>query len=667
MLDGKTLWDYEVGNRDKVHMIVGSTGAAAAAATTSSQSPSSTPATTQDIALEIERGNAEKIKAAAIPVAAATTESSVDAAVLPVRNDQDMQLLHDGIPFTCQWRLAALWNVASQPAATTALVLHEWSEALLGPPTEARLLRMEDDVLHVVKATASPLRGAQSGVRLCPEDPGVLKTGGFFAVGREALDQTCTVCGRDDHDELMLVCDGCGKLCHTYCLKPPLTDVPEGDWFCSECDDGSEAAAAEAARRKAEERRARMPSAKTTKKWGGGVSCIGRSKECTVVSRNHFGKVPGVPVGKHWRYRIHVSEAGVHRPPVSGIHGKATDGCYSICMSGGYEDDIDEGDEFTYTGSGGRDLDGNKRTAGQSKDQQLTRENLSIALNCPAHKGCAKCTEARACDACKARWREGKPVRVCRSEKAKGTYAPKSGIRYDGLYKVVDFWPEKGRSGFIVWRYRFRRDDDEPAPWTEEGKARIAEEGLDRPEEGSPRKPAPATPTKPKHAKKEASGSESSSSDESDESESDSKKKKKHKHKKKHHHHHHHHHHKKHHKKRSRSDSSSESESEEETKKAKKKRPKFELPSKAEDEVTVVPAFKPDSESPKAQPAASVDSGGESSDPEAPTAKSKATSWKTAASQFLDSLDASVRQHSGSLLFGFNNNAQCDHRATARR
>jgi hypothetical protein len=43
------------------------------------------------------------------------------------------------------------------------------------------------------------------------------------------------------------------------------------------------------------------------------------------------------------------------------MHGRATDGCYSIVLSGGYEDDEDNGDEFVYTGAGGRDLKGNKR------------------------------------------------------------------------------------------------------------------------------------------------------------------------------------------------------------------------------------------------------------------------------------------------------------------
>lgn len=68
----------------------------------------------------------------------------------------------------------------------------------------------------------------------------------------------------------------------------------------------------------------------------------------------------------------------MHRPHVAGIHGRENEGAYSIVLSGGYEDDEDNGDSFTYTGSGGRDLSGNKRTAEQSCDQQLTRMNRSV-------------------------------------------------------------------------------------------------------------------------------------------------------------------------------------------------------------------------------------------------------------------------------------------------
>ena len=52
---------------------------------------------------------------------------------------------------------------------------------------------------------------------------------------------------------------------------------------------------------------------------------------------------------------MQVSEAGVHRPPVGGIAGTEREGCQSIVISGGYEDNVDDGEKFTYTGSGGRD------------------------------------------------------------------------------------------------------------------------------------------------------------------------------------------------------------------------------------------------------------------------------------------------------------------------
>ena len=48
---------------------------------------------------------------------------------------------------------------------------------------------------------------------------------------------------------------------------------------------------------------------------------------------------------------LQVSEEGVHRPHVAGIAGKASEGAQSIVLSGGYEDDVDYGDEFFYTGN----------------------------------------------------------------------------------------------------------------------------------------------------------------------------------------------------------------------------------------------------------------------------------------------------------------------------
>ncbi|XP_032129724.1 E3 ubiquitin-protein ligase UHRF1-like [Sapajus apella] len=97
----------------------------------------------------------------------------------------------------------------------------------------------------------------------------------------------------------------------------------------------------------------------------------------------------------------------------------------------------------------------------------------ALALNCFAPINDQEGAEAKD-------WRSGKPVRVVRNVKGgkHSKYAPAEGNRYDGIYKVVKYWPEKGKSGFLVWRYLLRRDDDEPGPWTKEGKDRIKKLGL---------------------------------------------------------------------------------------------------------------------------------------------------------------------------------------------
>ncbi|KAI9136349.1 PUA-like domain-containing protein, partial [Paraphysoderma sedebokerense] len=135
----------------------------------------------------------------------------------------------------------------------------------------------------------------------------------------------------------------------------------------------------------------------------------------------------------------------IHGPTVAGIHG-AKDGCYSIAMNGGYDDNVDLGYAFTFTGEGGRDLKGTKsnpknlRTAPQSKDQTLTKGNLALY----------KAVESK------------QPVRVIRGPKCNSKFAPLAGYRYDGLYEVKKAWSETGSSGFLVWRFALSRLPDQP-------------------------------------------------------------------------------------------------------------------------------------------------------------------------------------------------------------
>ncbi|XP_066248844.1 lysine-specific demethylase 5 [Euwallacea similis] len=45
----------------------------------------------------------------------------------------------------------------------------------------------------------------------------------------------CHNCNRGDAEEFMLLCDGCDDSYHTFCLMPPLSEIPKGDWRCPKC------------------------------------------------------------------------------------------------------------------------------------------------------------------------------------------------------------------------------------------------------------------------------------------------------------------------------------------------------------------------------------------------------------------------------------------------
>lgn len=150
-----------------------------------------------------------------------------------------------------------------------------------------------------------------------------------------------------------------------------------------------------------------------------------------------FGDVPGSPPGSAYQDRAALYAAGVHRHLQAGILGRGAEGAESIVLNEGYEDDEDRGDEIIYTGEGGRDPSRGVQIA----DQQLTRGNLALAKSAA----------------------EGLPVRVIRGPKLKSPYAPAGGYRYDGQYAVEDYWQDRGKSGFLIWRYKLRRNDSQPA------------------------------------------------------------------------------------------------------------------------------------------------------------------------------------------------------------
>jgi hypothetical protein len=49
---------------------------------------------------------------------------------------------------------------------------------------------------------------------------------------------TCFKCDKDDNPRTIMLCqhfDTCGGAYHAGCLNPPLSKIPEGDWFCPSC------------------------------------------------------------------------------------------------------------------------------------------------------------------------------------------------------------------------------------------------------------------------------------------------------------------------------------------------------------------------------------------------------------------------------------------------
>uniref|UniRef100_A0A665WP07 Bromodomain adjacent to zinc finger domain, 2Ba n=1 Tax=Echeneis naucrates TaxID=173247 RepID=A0A665WP07_ECHNA len=90
----------------------------------------------------------------------------------------------------------------------------------------------EEEVAHGMKVWRKALSEVRSAAQLAMCIQQLQKS---IAWERSIMKVYCQMCKKGDNEDLLLLCDGCDKGCHTYCHKPKITSIPEGDWYCPAC------------------------------------------------------------------------------------------------------------------------------------------------------------------------------------------------------------------------------------------------------------------------------------------------------------------------------------------------------------------------------------------------------------------------------------------------
>lgn len=103
--------------------------------------------------------------------------------------------------------------------------LLKWSDMLNTCPLCKRKFHFICDLYQTGKKTKI----------LDKKQPKYLEDDSYFNQMEEAI--YCAICGTDTNEQVLLLCDGCNVGMHTYCLSPPLDEVPPGEWFCPECEE----------------------------------------------------------------------------------------------------------------------------------------------------------------------------------------------------------------------------------------------------------------------------------------------------------------------------------------------------------------------------------------------------------------------------------------------
>lgn len=86
---------------------------------------------------------------------------------------------------------------------------------------------------QVKRASEEPQQERKSKDPFQAGAPGALPTGPRVPKNIDVL--VCELCQGGHHEDQIILCDGCDKGFHMFCLNPPMEIVPPGDWLCPMC------------------------------------------------------------------------------------------------------------------------------------------------------------------------------------------------------------------------------------------------------------------------------------------------------------------------------------------------------------------------------------------------------------------------------------------------
>ena len=172
------------------------------------------------------------------------------------------------------------------------------------------------------------------------------------------------------------------------------------------------------------------------------------SSSCTVehvigidkLAPPEFGEI--VPVGTTFSSWAELFFRRVHCMKRSSVAGPTEGGAQSLCLSSKVKGHLDEGDRLSYTASR---LQGVKRNSIADEASRARYEQLNHMV-------------PRGARLLRKSLETGKLIRLIRSKSGPAAHAPKESFRYDGMYRVTQWWIEVGAGGLDIIKFRLVRD-----------------------------------------------------------------------------------------------------------------------------------------------------------------------------------------------------------------